>query len=79
MGRIELGEPFWSGFTAFFTNEAALFTLDKLDLLDIQRFWLATVASLCIGAVVYGRAKVAELRKIAGAEHDTRELDPGDY
>jgi hypothetical protein len=67
MGRIDPGEPFWSGFTAFFTNEAALFALDKLDLLDIQRFWLATLASLCTGAVVYGRAKVAELHRAASA------------
>jgi hypothetical protein len=62
------GEPFWSGVTAFFANEVALFTLDKLDLITTKNIWLSLVSSVCVFGVVYGRAKVAEIRELKGKE-----------
>lgn len=56
------GAPFWQGFTAFCANEAAVFAADKLQVLSIQRYWLTALGSLFVGGVVYGRAKVDELR-----------------
>jgi hypothetical protein len=61
------GEPFWSGFTAACANEVALFALDKLDVLTFERFWSSLVSSLLVFGVVYGRAKIAEIRKAAAA------------
>jgi hypothetical protein len=56
------GEPAWSGFTAFCANEVTLFAADKLGVLTLQHLWTSTVTSLFVGGVVYGRAKVDELR-----------------
>jgi hypothetical protein len=59
---IHPGAPFWGGFTAFCANEATLFALDKLDVLTLERAWLSFVSSFFVGGIVYGRAKVDEIR-----------------
>jgi hypothetical protein len=55
---IRPGAPFWSGFTAFCANEVALLALDKLDVLTVERAWLATLGGLFVAGAVYGRAKL---------------------
>jgi hypothetical protein len=62
MFGINPGTPFWSGFTAFCANEIALLGLDKFDVISIERFWIATLSSFFVGGVVYGRAKVDEIK-----------------
>jgi hypothetical protein len=56
------GPPFWGAFTAFCGNEAAMFALDKLNLLTFQNFWLSLISSTFVAGVVYGRAKLEELK-----------------
>jgi hypothetical protein len=55
--------PFWAGFTAFCANEIALFALDKLSAVTLRNFWLATVGSLFVGGAVYGKEKLAEIKR----------------
>jgi hypothetical protein len=69
------GPPFWSGFTAFCANEAALFALDKLDVITTKNFWLSLISSSFVGGVVYGREKVAELKE---DRDDERRATAGD-
>lgn len=57
-----VGAPFWAGFTAFCANEVALFALDKLDALTIQHVWAATLGSFFVGAAVYGKEKLREVK-----------------
>lgn len=57
------GEPFWAAFTAFCSTEAVGFTLDKLDVLTVERVWLATVGALFVAGSVYGREKLAEAKQ----------------
>jgi hypothetical protein len=60
---LQPGAPFWAGFTAFCANEVAQFALDKLGVLTIERFWVATLGSLFVAGAVYGREKVAETNR----------------
>jgi hypothetical protein len=60
---MKFGAPFWAGFTAFCANEVALFALDKLNALTFQNFWVATLGSLFVGGAVYGKEKVAEIKR----------------
>jgi hypothetical protein len=76
MITIDPGRPFWSGFTAFFSNMLGLFAVDQVDVLHqpmvINNWWIATVLSLIVGGAVYGREKVADYRKKNGKDHDSR-------
>ena len=64
------GRPFWAGFTAGTANMVTLFAMDKASFtandISINNWWVALIASLFVGAAVYGREKLADAKRRNG-------------
>ena len=67
---IAPGRAFWSAFTAFAASVGTLIGVDQLHFsavdISVGNWWSAVLSSLFVGGIVYGREKVAELRKPNG-------------
>ena len=65
---FDVGQPFWTAFTAFFANMVALLGLDQAGAITIDNSWIGSIAaSLIVAAAVYGKEKMTEGRGSDGA------------